>query len=69
MRYYVGTRVHYVLVEADDEAEAQTKAKPLLKELVTHNFPIEIHTVRPAMEDEIELWDWHHEMVDRHTND
>lgn len=68
MRYYVATRVHYVLVEADDEAEAQTNAEPLLKELTTHNFPIEIHTVRPATEDEIELWDWHHEMVDRHSN-
>ncbi|WP_417851062.1 hypothetical protein [Thalassoglobus sp.] len=69
MKFYVATRVHYVLVEADDEPEARTRAEPMLKELVTHNFPIEIHTVRHATADEIHLWDWHHEMVDRHTND
>ncbi|MDA7504043.1 hypothetical protein N8553_03580 [bacterium] len=69
MRFYVATRVHYVLFEADDEAEARTRAEPLLKELVQHNFPIEILTVRHATAEEIQLWDWHQEMVDRHTND
>lgn len=29
------------------------------------NHPIVIHTVRPATDDEIELWNWHHEMLAR----
>lgn len=70
--YYVATRACYVLVDANDEAEAQELGKPALHELyadirkrVGRDVPIEIHTVRPATEDEVNLMNWHNEMVAR----
>jgi hypothetical protein len=55
--YYVATLVHYVLVEAPDEATARALAVPGLEALrsPTNTFPVQVRTVRPATEDEIEL--------------
>lgn len=70
--WYVATRACYVLVDAPDEATARRNAVPGLydlyagvRERLGRDTPIEIHTVRPATADEIELWNWHHEMVAR----
>ena len=51
----------YVLVDAANENEARTLAIPALAELhaeAGRNAPIEIHTVRPATENEIQLARW-----------
>ncbi len=67
----VATRVRYVLVDAPTEEQARIDAMPLLDELYADyrekygNHPIEIHTVRLATDAEIQLWDWHQEMVQR----
>jgi hypothetical protein len=55
--YSVATLVHYVLVDAPDEATARILAVPELEALrsPTNTFPIQIRTVRPATEDEIHL--------------
>lgn len=61
--YYVATRAMYVLVDAPNEDEARTKALPAFAELRDdRNAVIEICTVRPATDDEIELarWDAEH---------
>ncbi len=70
--YYVATLARYVLVDAADEAEAIAQARPALHELYAdlrerlgREVSIEIRTVRPATDDEIDLWKWHHEMVAR----
>jgi len=70
--WYVATRACYVLVEADDEETARRDAVPGLRDLhagvrkrLGRDAPIGIHTVRPATDDEIELWNWHHEMTAR----
>lgn len=77
--YLVATIARYVLVDARDEAEARELAMPALRELYAdvrrrlgREVLIEIHTVRLATKDEIELWKWHHEMLKqgkRRTND
>ena len=74
--YLVATLARYVLVEAENEVEARRKGEPALhslyadlREKLGHDVPIEIRTVRPATKDEIELWQWHHEMVARHSDD
>jgi hypothetical protein len=68
--YYVATLARYVLVEAEDESQArelgQTALHDLyadLRERLGRDVPIEIRTVREAAQDEIELWNWHHEML------
>jgi len=70
--WYVATRACYVLVEASDEQAACSDARPALRDLYAgvrerlgRDVPIEIHTVRPATDDEIELWNWHRETVAR----
>lgn len=70
--WFVATRACYVLVEADDEETARRDAVPGLRDLYADirkqmgcDIPIEIHTVRPATESEIELWNFHHEMLAR----
>lgn len=70
MTYYVATLAHYVLVEAENEDQARELALPALHELyadvrarVGKEVPINILTVRPASEEEIEFWGWHREMV------
>ena len=69
--WLVATVTRYVLVDAENETLARELAMPLLEDLYADfrekygNHPIVIHTVRPATDDEIELWNWHHEMLAR----
>ena len=70
--YLVATLARYVLVEANDEAQARELGRVALHDLYADlrerlgkDVPIEIRTVREATEDEIELWTWHHEMLAR----
>jgi hypothetical protein len=72
--YFVGTLVRYVLVEADDEAQAKQRALPALHDLYADaraelggDIPINIRTVRPATDDEIDQWNWHQEMMARYA--
>lgn len=73
--WYVATRTCYVLVEADDAETARRDAIPGLRnqyadvrERLGRDVPIEIHTIRPATNDEIELSNWHHEMLANDAN-
>lgn len=68
--FYVATRARYVLVDAVDEAEARRLALPALQKLyaavsatIGRYLPIEIHVVRHATDDEVELWRWHQELL------
>jgi len=70
--YLVATRARYVLVDADNEDAARDLGAPALHELYAdlreklgRDVPINICTVRPATEDEIELQQFHDEMVAR----
>jgi hypothetical protein len=57
---YVATLARYVLVEAEDEAEACERGHSALSEL---NATVEIRTVRLATPDEIELSTWHQHFI------
>ena len=68
--FYVATRARYVIVEADDETEARRLGEPELQKLqaevsacIGRNLPVEIHVVRPATDDEIELGRWNRELL------
>ena len=68
--YYVATLARYVLVDAKDEADARELGHVALHELyadtrrrVGKDVPINIKTVRPATDDEIELERWHQEAI------
>ena len=65
--FYIATRSLYVLVDADNEAEARELGRPalaaLFRESLGRYVPFEVHTVRPASGDEIELMRRHNEMV------
>ena len=68
--FYVATRARYVLVEATNAIEARRLGEPALQELhadvaqrIGRDVPVEIHVVRPATDDEIELMNWHREMT------
>ncbi len=69
--YYVATRAFYVLVEAANETEARQLGQPALQKLQANvsaqvrELPVEIRVVRPATDDEVELENWHREMVSR----
>jgi hypothetical protein len=70
--YLVATLARYVLVEAENEKAARELGMPKLFELYAHlrtklgrDVPINICTVRPATDDEIELQRFHDEMVAR----
>jgi len=70
--YFVATLARYVLVDADNDSDARERGHAALHELYAdlrerlgRDVPINILTIRPATEDEIELWRWHHEMVAR----
>lgn len=72
MSWYVATLARYVLVEAENDEQAREKGLPALHELYAdvrarlgHDVPINILTVRPATREEIELRDWHEEMLAR----
>ena len=71
--YYVATLGHYVLVEAAGEDQASTLARPLLEDLqapvarrLGRAIPVEILTVRPATDGEIELARFHDRMQNPH---
>jgi len=68
--FYVATRARYVVVEAANEIDARLLGQPALQELhadlgkqIGRDLPVEIHVVRPATSDEIELWQWHRELL------
>jgi hypothetical protein len=68
--FYVATRACYVLVEAASESEARRLGQPALQELhaelgtqIGRDLPVEIHVVRPATDDEVEMWKWHQELL------
>jgi hypothetical protein len=70
--FYVGSLAYYVLVDAPSEVEARRLALPLLHELYAEirqrlgrDAPINITTVRPVTDDEIELQRFHDEAVAR----
>lgn len=70
--YYVATLARYVLVEADDESAARVAGHAALHDLYAdlrerlgRDMPIEIRTIRPATTDEIDMMNWHHEMLAR----
>jgi hypothetical protein len=64
--YYVVTLACYVLVEAANEADARELGRAALVELAGNATP-NIRTIRPATDDEIELWRWHQQMLGRET--
>jgi len=68
--FYVATRARYVVVDAPNESEARRLGQPALQDLhadlgkqIGRNLPVEIHVVRPATSDEIEMWQWHEELL------
>lgn len=68
--YFVSAGFRYVLVDARNKEQARTLAMPKLIELYADmlerfgsQYPINIHTVREATPEEVELWRWHHEMI------
>ena len=68
--FYVATRFRYVLVEATNETDARTAGTAALHDLYADlrqrlgkEVPIDIHTIREATVSEIELWNWHHNML------
>ena len=68
--FYVATRASYVVVDASDEAEARRLGHPALQALhadvsarIGRDLPVEIHVVRAARSDEIEMWEWHRELL------
>jgi hypothetical protein len=70
--YFVATLARYVLVEAENEAQARQRGQAALHELYAdlrqqlgREVPIKIRTIRLASDDEIELQRWHHQMVAR----
>jgi hypothetical protein len=70
--YFVSTRARYVVVDAETETEARERGQVALHELYAdlrerlgREVPIEIHTVRPATTDEIDMTKWHNEMMAR----
>lgn len=73
--WFVATLARYVLVDAQNEQAARELAAPALYDLYAdlrkqlgREVPIKILTVRPATDDEIELWNWHHEMLAREAD-
>ena len=69
-RYLVATLARYVIVDAADETDARMRGQATLWDLYAdireregRDVPVTVQTVRPATEDECELWDWHHAKV------
>ncbi|HRX81658.1 MAG TPA: hypothetical protein P5307_21465 [Pirellulaceae bacterium] len=69
--YLVATLARYVLVYAVDECEARRLGQPALhalyadvRERLGKDVPIESSTVREATQDEIDLRNWHHKMLE-----
>jgi hypothetical protein len=71
-KFYVATLARYVLVDAETEDQARKAGQAALYDLYAdlreqyqHDVPINIRTIRPATQDEIDLWNAHHEDVAR----
>lgn len=65
--YYVATLARYVLVEAENEDKARRLGGDALAALfaeLRRSINIEIRTVRPATDEEIEFWQWHQKSLD-----
>ena len=69
-KFYVATRVRCVVVDAANEPEARELAMPDLQRLQDEvnalsgrNFPVQIHVVRLATDDEIEMYRWSRELL------
>ena len=65
--YYVATLSSYVLVEAASEDDARCLGRVALAALFADyrgDLNVEIRTVRPATDEEIEFWQWHRESLD-----
>jgi len=69
--YLVATLARYVLVDAESESEARRLGQPALhalyadvRERLGKDVPIDIRTIREATQDEIDLWNWHHKMLE-----
>ncbi|MCA9221105.1 MAG: hypothetical protein KDA71_12315 [Planctomycetales bacterium] len=72
--YLVATLARYVLVDAESESEARRLGQPALhtlyadvRERLGKEVPIEIRTVREATQDEIDLWNRHHKMLEQES--
>jgi hypothetical protein len=70
--YYVATLAQYVLVDAANDEEARSLGQVALQELYADlqdghgaNAPINILTIRPATDEEVELQRFHNEMAAR----
>jgi hypothetical protein len=70
--YYVATLARYVLVDAENEAEAHAKGKAALydlyadlRERLGKEVPINILLCRPATDDEIAMMRRHNECLAR----
>ena len=68
--YYVATLARYALVEAESDDQARKVGYAALhalyadlRERLGKEVPIEIRTTREATTEEIELWNWHHQML------
>jgi len=65
--YYLATLARYVLVDAESETHARERGRAALQELYIADgrggAAINILTVRPATDDEIELDRWHQEYL------
>ena len=65
--YYVATLSSYVLVEAASEDDARCLGRVALAALFADyrgDLNVEIRTVRPATDEEIEFWQWHRESLE-----
>lgn len=69
--YYVATLARYALVEAESDDQARKVGYAALhalyadlRERLGKDAPIEIRTLREATTEEIELWTWHHKMLE-----
>ena len=74
--YYVATRASHVLVDADSEDDARTLGLTALTDLQAEecrrragDVRIDIHTVRKASAEEVELWRWHHDRLAKETDE
>lgn len=64
--YYVATLARYVLVSAASEEEARTLGRTALADL-DPEAPINIRTVREATADEVELGNWHQDLLNEES--
>ena len=69
-QYYVATLARYVLVEAENSDQARELGRNALQDLyadvrecLSRDVPVNIRTVRLATADEIEICEWHRELI------